>query len=905
MASLGKWVIPARARTALGVRKSFTVLAVTAVAAGLTAVAAVGPAGAAAAHAVRHHHAAPAAPGSGPAGDETTASQNDLRDGWDPNEPALTQAAVGGGQFGQVFKTAVNGEVYSQPLIIGSTLVVSTENDWVYGLNATTGAILWSTSLGTPYHITTCQDLVPNIGVTSTGVYDPSTGTVYEMALVHEISWQWHLFGLNVSTGAITFKQRVVGKPTNDPHLTFSPLPQDQRPGLLLMNGWVYAGFAAHCDNQPYAGYVAAVHTSTHATTLWTDEAGVSDDQAGIWQADGGLMSDGPGRIFFTSGNGVSPVKAPSSKPPGQLGDSTVQVQPQPDGSLKAVDFFSPANAPKLDAGDHDFGAGGPVGLPFGTATYPDVVAQAGKYGRLYLLNRNSLGGRQQSSAGGDADLFEIGHLAGLWGHPGVFGDTTTLTAGNAASSSDYLYYIGQNDYLRAFKFGVNSSDEPTLTDQANSTFLFGYGSGSPVVTSNGTGPNSAILWVVDSPDTNGDGLNSWLGAFDATPQPKAGGGTKMHEIWSGAIGTSSKFTMAATGNGMVYVGTRDGNVYGFGSTSGAALKSGRTATFADTPVHSATTSAATVTAARSVTVTGASLSAVTTPDPFRISRVTVTRAGGGTAAAEFPVTLHKGDVLRAQVKFAPGAVGGTSGAVFFATTAGPSGTVSVPLVGDGIRTGLYASATHLALVFDDNRVISNVPVGLSSWAATSIVNGGDTSVRVTSVKAPTGQYTAAGLPAVGTVIRPGAAIPVQVEYSPTLVGAAPGSFSVTTDTGQTVTVTLSGAGLKPVTKFAAAPSRVNFGSVRVGHTAKVWVDITNQGNQRALMSGGATQGTPFHAQFSIVKNLPVAATEDLTIPIIFTPRKAGPFRGLYEVTWRDFQGSHSLEVPISGTGVG
>ena len=71
---------------------------------------------------------------------------------------------------------------------------------------------------------------------------------------------------------------------------------------------------------------MAGVNTSTHATTLWTDEAGVSDDQAGIWQADGGLMSDGPGRIFFTSGNGVSPVKAPASKPPGQLAESTVQA---------------------------------------------------------------------------------------------------------------------------------------------------------------------------------------------------------------------------------------------------------------------------------------------------------------------------------------------------------------------------------------------------------------------------------------------------------------------------------------------------------------------------------------------------------------------------------------------------
>ena len=151
MTSLGKWVISARARSALGVRTSFSVLAVTAVAAaGLTAVAGAGPAGAAATHTGRHHHAAPVAPGSGPSSDETTVSQNDLRDGWDPSEPALTPAALQGGSFGQIFKTSVNGQVYGQPLIVGSTLVVATETDWVYGLNAATGAILWKTSLGTP-----------------------------------------------------------------------------------------------------------------------------------------------------------------------------------------------------------------------------------------------------------------------------------------------------------------------------------------------------------------------------------------------------------------------------------------------------------------------------------------------------------------------------------------------------------------------------------------------------------------------------------------------------------------------------------------------------------------------------------------------------------------------------------
>ena len=905
MTSLGKWVILARARTALGARKSFSVLLVTAVsAAGLTAVAAAGPAGAAAARTAAH-----AAASSGPAGDETTGSQNDLRDGWDPNEPALTQAAVGGGQFGQVFNTPVNGQVYAQPLVIGNTVIVATENDWVYGLNATTGAVGWKTSLGKAYHITSCADLTPNIGVTSTPVYDPNTGSVYVMAMVKETTFQFRLFGLDVGTGAITLQQRIAGSPTNDSHISFHPIPQDQRAGLLLLNGWVYAAFASHCDHTPYAGYVSGVNVEQTPvkTTLWTDEAGVSEDQAGIWQSQGGLVSDGAGRIFFTSGNGISPAKGPGNKPPGQLAESTVRLAPNPTtGALTAKDFFSPANAPKLDAGDKDFGSGGPVGLPFGTTTFPDVVAQAGKYGRLYLLNRNNLGGRQQNSVGGDEDLFEIGHLAALFGSPGVFGDTTTLTAGNAAKSNDYLYYVGKNDYLRAFKVGVNGSDEPTLTDQANSTFRFGFGSGSPVVTSNGTDAGSAIIWVVDGPDTNGDGKNAWLGAFDATPQPKAGGGTKMHEIWSGTIGTAVKFTTAATANGMVYVATRDGNVYGFGITSGAALKSGGTDTFADTPVHAATTSAATVTATRTVTVTGAGLRAMTEPDPFTISRVTLTRHGGTTATVKFPVTLRTGDVLRAQVKFAPGAVGGTTGAVAFTTSAGPAGKVSVPLVADGTQAGLFATYPSLSFVLNTNDgVISNVPLDINVWAETSIVNGSDTPLRVTAIKAPTGQYTVAGLPKPGTVIKPGQAIPVQAEFTPTQVGAVNSSFTITTNKGQSLAVPLSGTGLKPVTKFASVPAQVNFGSVQVGDTKKIWVDIINKGNQSALMSGGSTQGAPFHAQFSITRGLPVSSTNDLTVPILFTPRKAGPFHGLYKVTWRDVWGNHSLEVPISGTGVG
>lgn len=141
-------------------------------------------AGVAAASSGRAARAAALTPAQPAPQDETTASQDNLRTGWDPNEPGLSPAVVHGPSFGEVFRTAVNGQVYAQPLVIASTVIVATEDDWVYGLNASTGAIMWSTSLGKPYAIKTCANIAPDVGVTSTPVYDPSSGTAYVMAQV-------------------------------------------------------------------------------------------------------------------------------------------------------------------------------------------------------------------------------------------------------------------------------------------------------------------------------------------------------------------------------------------------------------------------------------------------------------------------------------------------------------------------------------------------------------------------------------------------------------------------------------------------------------------------------------------------------------------------------------------------
>ncbi len=899
MRALGYRAVCELTRAAGRGRRLCSAVVATALAlAGFAAVAGAGPAGATTSARAK-------AVTSAISPDEPTASQNDLRTGWDPNEPTLTPAVVNGPTFGQVFSTAVNGQVYAQPLVVGSTLIVATENDWVYGLNAATGAVLWKTSLGTPYTITSCQDLTPNIGDTSTPVYDPSTGTVYVMALVKEINIEYHLFGLNVTTGAITLKKRIVGSPTNDSHISFDAVQQGQRPGLLLMNGWVYAAFASHCDHEPYAGYVAGVQISTHNTTLWTDENGVSNDQAGIWQSGGGLMSDGPGRIFFASGNGISPPESPGNTPPGQLAESVVRLSVNSDGSLAAHDFFSPANAPSLDADDHDLGAGGPVGLPFGTTTYPDILTQMGKGGTVFLLNRDNLGGREQASGDGDQVLAQAGPYPEQFGHPGIFADTTTLTSSNAASSHDYMVFVAKDDFMRELKFGVNSSDKPTLTDIANSSFTLGYTSGSPVITSNGTDPTTGIIWAVDTPDDTGAG--AMLGAWDLLPQPKNSGGVKLREIWAASIGTASKFTIAATSNGMVYVGTRDGHVIGFGIKAAAPLQRGSTVTYPDTPLGSAATTPVTVTATKKVTVTGASVTSVNATDPYTVGRVTETRHGSGQRiAVTFPVTLHKGDALHAQVKFAPAAPGGATGQVTFAT-AGSAGSAAVPLIGDGMQTGLFATAPslHFVLVKNSGELITNVPVGITDPVVTNIVNGGNKPVTVTSVTAPAGPYKALNLPKADTVIKPGGSIPVQVTFVPQQAVTSNSSFTVTASSGTSVTVTLSGTGLSPVTKFTASPSTVNFGSVPVGHTATVLVHVVNAGNQPSLMQRTALPGGPFGAPLRAAIGLPVNGGDDLVLPVTFHPTKAGAFTGSYTLKWTDEFGAHTLNVPITGTGTG
>src|ERR1700722_12695232 len=95
----------------------------------------------------------------------------------------VAPAKPAAGPLDIAWQQRLDGAVYGQPLVIGSTVIAATENDSVYGLDRATGRVLWRTHLGTPVPLSKlpCGDIDP-LGITGTPVYDPATGLAYAVA---------------------------------------------------------------------------------------------------------------------------------------------------------------------------------------------------------------------------------------------------------------------------------------------------------------------------------------------------------------------------------------------------------------------------------------------------------------------------------------------------------------------------------------------------------------------------------------------------------------------------------------------------------------------------------------------------------------------------------------------------
>jgi hypothetical protein len=860
--------------------------------------------------------------------DVVTASVNNLRNGWDPHETtgALTPGALSHG-LGQLFAAQVDGQVYAQPVVVGHTVIVATEDDWVYSLDAVTGDVIWKKFLpglvnrkspGTPWPASAedCTDLAPENGVTGTPVYNPANGDVYMVSLEvpagnSALHPAYYLHALNARTGVERpgWPVLIHGAPTNDPTRPFNSFTQLQRPGLLLLSGSVYAGFGSRCDYAPYDGYVVGVNITKRTQTMWTDEAGLTSWDAGIWQSGAGLMSDGPGRIFLATGPGGLPGPEPGDRPPSELAMAVVRLAVQPNGSLVAKDFFSPANANVLNRKDGDVGSGGPVGLPFGTAKLPHLLVQAGKYDGIFVLNREHLGGRAQGPGGTNAVVSNASpNLRGEWGHPAAFADTAVLSARNVAASHDYVYYVGDGDSLRYFKatLGGKNGVTPKLSDVANSSDIFHFGSGSPVVTSDGTNASTAVVWVDNVLDKAG--TTEDLEAFPAVPPPPGTGSCSaatpctVSPIWTSApFSGSGKFNIAATDSGRVYLGSRGvpsngtncpgvpsgnycGVVYGFGTAplGGTALPS-----FGYVKVGTQS-SAATATVQNTRSSGAVTIDSVTAAGPFQVAGpYEYTPSGGSAAPQTLPVTLHPGDSLTAEgVTFNPAAAGGASGSLAFHTNSASFPVVSLGLSGFGEQSGFFTSAASVKF--------GSVPAGTASPKQVTVTNGEPVAqtLNVGTLNAPFG---VSGAPA--SQVQPGQSVPLTITYSP-----ASGSESDNaTLTLPGSSIALSGTGVADKSALTARPAAIKLGLVRLGHQASAVIDVSNTGNLPAVVTATTSPALPFGTPDQVAAGLSVNPGDDLKIPVTLTPTSVGSVSGEYHLTWTDVKGTHQLSVRVSG----
>jgi outer membrane protein assembly factor BamB len=300
----------------------------------------------------------PARTSSAPrAEDWVTYHHDNQRSGAGPLQPAATALTA-------AWQAKLDGAVYGQPLVLGDRVLAATENDTVYALHATNGAVLWSRHVGTPAHRSElpCGNIDP-LGITSTMAYDASTGLVFALA---ETTGGTHtLYGIDAATGAVRLS-RVAEPPRGD------KLAHQQRSALTVLDGRVYiayGGLAGDCAQ--YIGSVVSVPVSGSASVQ--SYAIPTTREGGIWAPGGGVVAGD--HLYYAVGNGESTS--------GFDGSDTVIAF---DRGLHRTDFFAPSTWAEDNAQDLDLGSMTP-------AVVGSAIVIAGKRGVGYVLDPAHLGG--------------------------------------------------------------------------------------------------------------------------------------------------------------------------------------------------------------------------------------------------------------------------------------------------------------------------------------------------------------------------------------------------------------------------------------------------------------------------------------------------------------------------------
>ena len=493
---------------------------------------------------------------------------NDLnRDGANTQEYALTPQNVQS-HFGKLFSCQVDGAIYAQPLWVAGVTIngakhnvvyVATEHDglWAFDADANPCQKLWQVSLidqthggnagetsvpagasGSPEGFLVGMgngDMAPEVGVTGTPVIAPGatagTGTLYVVSKSVSSdgkTFYQRLHAIDITTGAEATGGSFPGKPVpisatalgagdKTSTVTFNTQVQNQRPGLALVNGTVYVGWSGHEDADHYYGWVMGYSAATLQQSFVFNDAPNNTSAGGfgggIWMAGGAPAADASGNLYLLTGNG--PFDANSATAPNNdYGDSLIKLA-APSGTLSVADYFTPSDQADDEITDTDFGSAGaailadlPQPVTIGGVAVTHLIVGGDEKGRLYLLNRDKLGGYNGTNSGA-VQVVTAGTQSNQ-DNSGVLYQTGAYWNG-----SFYVMANGATPQVQAYQL-IPSTAQLSLASKAPG---FGYPSGTPSVSAQGA--TGGVVWVLDgtlycTPESPGCGP-AVLHAYDAT----------------------------------------------------------------------------------------------------------------------------------------------------------------------------------------------------------------------------------------------------------------------------------------------------------------------------------------------------------------------------------------------------
>lgn len=560
------------------------------------------------------------------AADVWTVGVNNTRQGWNRFETVLTPANVS--HLRKLREFAVDEKIDVTPLVVGDRLYVCSMTNTVFVFDVNTGAELVRRQLAAPFDPRPDPGqmdrwkLYHSWGITTTPVIDVATNTIYVTTFgkprVDSQNSERNnmLFILDATTLADRAPPVLIeGNADNGGGAIANGVTtpyQKLRAGLGLLfdaggSKAVIISLSINGENPrgPGHGFVVAydvrgLHREggfTPTPAIWNVTPG--GGAGGVWMSGSGPAIDG-NDIYLATGNGMDPGTMP-----GNFGESFVKLRYTAGAAgvdngkpmLVLADFWGAFSDFGRQDEDQDLGAAGVFIIP-----ERGNLVGGGKDGILYNLNKDNLGGNTWNPQ------FNLPFVATYLPDPpnGPAGLPTTTPAdpnwpivnldrnlpmhtptgktyhihGTAVymegPTSGFIYVWGENERVKAYNYDFATKRIASFRAQGSQ---FASGAMDPpggmpggrlVVSSNGTTPNTGVVWGVYPTQGNANS-NVVHGALVAYDTSRALFGGRLRQLFhsddeaANDMGNFAKYSTPVVANGKVYVGTFSNKVVQYG----------------------------------------------------------------------------------------------------------------------------------------------------------------------------------------------------------------------------------------------------------------------------------------------------------------------------------------------------